>query len=103
MVGAGNFVCMRVLANAAVFRYRLGLCVTAPVVQVHATTTIAYLASFNPHVHQAFAELSILSAVLHSLVETIGGKNMLFPGDELCPFQVARVMVSASRIAPRIG
>ena len=80
MVGAGNFICMRVLANTAIPGDRLGACVTASVIQVHATTTIAYLASFDTHVHQALAELSILSAVLHALVEAIGGKNMLFPG-----------------------
>ena len=80
MVGARNFVDAGVLANAAVLVDRLGARVTPSVIEVDAAAAITYLAGFNAHVYQAFSELTILSAILHSLVESIGCKNMLFPG-----------------------
>lgn len=69
-----------ILADTPVLGDRFGVRVAAPVIQVHAAAAIAYLLGFDAHIHQAFAKLSILPAILHALVKAIGRDDMFLPG-----------------------
>ena len=67
------------LPDSSVFAYRLRCVVTTLVIEVYAHCTVADLLPFNPKVYEPFAQLTILSAILHLFIIPVYGYNVLFP------------------------
>jgi hypothetical protein len=57
-----------------------------------------------PAFSKPLAQLAVLSAVLHALVEAVGRDEIAaFQPEALCPFQLGRVGVVASAAGPSVG